>query len=114
VVLALEAGTSQDTLDVEGVASVSTGCPWEQASATPSCSKDTAPVGARLEPVEVFATTAWSRTVPGDDGTGAPESEVEVEVRTIVTATPRAEVTLLEVKVPRAAVPLAGVYEAPK
>lgn len=54
----LEAGTSQDTLDVEGDASVSTGCPCEQASATPPCSKETVPVGARLEPAERSATTA--------------------------------------------------------
>jgi hypothetical protein len=109
VVLALEAGTSQDTLDVEGVASVSTGCPCEQTSATPPCSKDTVPVGAKLEPREAFATTARSRTVPGDNGSGAPESEVVVEACTTVTATPCAEVTLLEVTVP-----WAGVYEAPK
>ena len=107
-VLPLGSGTSQDTLDVEDDASVRIGCPCKQASATPPCSKDTVPVGARLEPAELFATTAWRRTLPGDDGSGAPESEVVVEARTTVTATPCAEVTLLEVREP-----WAGVYEAP-
>ena len=54
----LGVGTSQDTLDVDDDASVRTGCPCKQASATPPCSTDTVPVGARLEPGELFATTA--------------------------------------------------------
>jgi hypothetical protein len=99
-VVPLGAGTSQDTLDVEGDTSVRIDCPCEQASVIPPCAKDTVPVGAKLEPAEVFATTAWRRTVPVDDGFGPPESEVVVEARTTVTATPCAEVTVLEVREP--------------
>jgi hypothetical protein len=57
-VVPLGAGTLQNTLDDEEVASLSTGCPCSQMSPTPPCSNDTVPVGARLEPAERFATTA--------------------------------------------------------
>ncbi|HET8989648.1 MAG TPA: hypothetical protein VFN59_00905 [Acidimicrobiales bacterium] len=65
-------------------------------------------MGARLEPTELFATTAWRRTSPGDDGSDPPESEMVVEARTTVTATPCDEVTPLGPREPRI-----GEYDAP-
>ena len=106
--LPLEAGTSQEALDVVGDASVRTGSPCAQASVTPPRSKDTVPVGARLEPAALLATMARRLTVPGDDRFGPPESEVVVDARTTVTATPCAEVTVLEVRLL-----WSGVYDAP-
>ena len=108
MVAPLGVGTSQNALDVEDETSVRNDCPFEQASTTPPCSKETVPVGARLEPAELSATTAWRRTLPEDDRSGPPVRVVVVEARTTVTATPCAEVTLLEVRESWAA-----VYEAP-
>ena len=60
MVVTLGAGTSQDTRDVDGDNSVRNGCPCKQTSATPPCSNATVPVGARLEPTELFITVASS------------------------------------------------------
>ena len=95
VVAALAAGTSQNALDVEGEVAERKDWPCEQRSVTPPCSKDTVPLGTRLEPLDVFATTASRRTSPGEFWSGPPESEVVVVARPIVTATRCAALTVL-------------------